>query len=784
MKINNKEGKFIPNSNKSINNSTILLTSNRITNLKENKEYPLDTKDNESKISQDEKININDLSEYYQNNQSFNSTNCSSFIKTESQEYKAEIKDARPYQLKIFKEAKERNSIIYMETGKGKTYVAIMLINNLFYDQYRMKECNEKLKKNKKVVFLVNEVSLIEQQRKVLESNCKLKISLLKGGNSSKFKTKKHFITFWEATDILVIIPTIFIKYCAIGFLRFSEIDMLVFDECHHCDLNHNFNVIMKDFYFFHLGRKEKVPQIIGLTASPCKTKISNNVEIESLISLEKICNNLNCDVVCDDDLLELEDQEDIYISNTSSQQINTEFIEVNRLESANKELLFIVDKLLLETMNVIYKFTESSSIKEYKLDQYLNYIGMKFSSSDFADYNKILQMKMELYIKRKESLVLSVFENFQIKLFLLMENTCIESITELVQDYITNFKKISDTLKKKEGSEDYSTLIKSDFNNIYLLNEFISIFQNCFDAIKDFNYCSHRLIKLTYFLLKQYKDNPEKKTIVFVSNREVAFKLNKYFNEILTKKNYELKSVCVVGVNNKKSDFSVNTKNNHNNLNEEITKFRKGEAKILIGTNAVEEGIDVKECDTVIAFTHVRTPKSYVQMKGRARKAKANFIIFTDDRNKTESDIKNFIEFFNSMKSHFQSEMVGIFKKDEYILLKEKQISEEYYYIVEKTKAKITLNVSTQFMNEIEQELKNLKNNKIEYKCRSFKSTKEGGFDYQYEAKVSSSFFEGDISLQSNIFSNKGLAKSHIDLLIIRMLHEENIINDHFKLN
>ena len=35
----------------------------------------------------------------------------------------------RAYQLEIFKNAKDRNSIIYLETGTGKTVISIMLMN-------------------------------------------------------------------------------------------------------------------------------------------------------------------------------------------------------------------------------------------------------------------------------------------------------------------------------------------------------------------------------------------------------------------------------------------------------------------------------------------------------------------------------------------------------------------------------------------------------------------------------------------------------------------------------
>lgn len=44
-----------------------------------------------------------------------------------------------------------------------------------------------------------------------------------------------------------------------------------------------------------------------------------------------------------------------------------------------------------------------------------------------------------------------------------------------------------------------------------------------------------------------------------------------------------------------------------------------------------VEEGVDVQACSFVVAFDSIRSTKSYVQMKGRARKQNAKFYVFED---------------------------------------------------------------------------------------------------------------------------------------------------------
>ena len=83
------------------------------------------------------------------------------------------------------------------------------------------------------------------------------------------------------------------------GFMHMEEIDLLVFDECHHADQDHAYNLIMRDFFFHEFDPENpfavKRPMVLGLTASPIKQKIERNkvqaTEIEGM--LQNLANNL-----------------------------------------------------------------------------------------------------------------------------------------------------------------------------------------------------------------------------------------------------------------------------------------------------------------------------------------------------------------------------------------------------------------------------------------------------------------------------------------------------------
>lgn len=60
------------------------------------------------------------------------------------------------------------------------------------------------------------------------------------------------------------------------------------------------------------------------------------------------------------------------------------------------------------------------------------------------------------------------------------------------------------------------------------------------------------------------------------------------------------------------------------------LEKFKRNEINLIVTTSVLEEGIDLQECNLVIAYDTPKHYRQYVQTKGRARMANSEFIIMT----------------------------------------------------------------------------------------------------------------------------------------------------------
>lgn len=179
----------------------------------------------------------------------------------------ATIKDPREYQVELFEKAKNENIIAVLDTGSGKTLIAVLLLRHMLDKELEDRAAG---KEPKIAFFLVPSVALVFQQYTVLGCNLDHKIGRMMGG-SGRSETNSMDRAAWtkhiEKDMVVVCTPEILNQALSHSFIRMDQINLLIFDEAHHAKGNHPYAVIIQQFY--RPARSSLRPRIFGMTASP-----------------------------------------------------------------------------------------------------------------------------------------------------------------------------------------------------------------------------------------------------------------------------------------------------------------------------------------------------------------------------------------------------------------------------------------------------------------------------------------------------------------------------------
>ena len=197
---------------------------------------------------------------------------------SDSEESEAfEIEDLKPraYQLELLRQATEKNIIAFLDTGTGKTLIALML----------MKETNGKC------IFLAPVRILVKQQSNAATS-MGISNTIIIGETADKWEYQ-DWQTVLAKVQSLFMTPEVLLNCLRSGYLSLEQFKLIVFDECHHCNGNHPYMKIMIEFYHVALINK---PKVLGLTASPVGH--GNNSQANLKSDLQDLCDILDASFV------------------------------------------------------------------------------------------------------------------------------------------------------------------------------------------------------------------------------------------------------------------------------------------------------------------------------------------------------------------------------------------------------------------------------------------------------------------------------------------------------
>jgi ERCC4-related helicase len=176
----------------------------------------------------------------------------------------------REYQQKIFETCSEKNCLVVLPTGLGKTLIALMLVINRI----------EKFP-SEKVVFLAPTKPLAEQHINYFKKNLPELFGDMQlfTGEIKPEQRKK----IWQTADIIFSTPQCVANDLKKNLYDLKEVSLLIEDEAHRCVKNYDYNFVAKEYI-----KQAKHPRILGLTASP-------GSEPEKI---KNICKNLSIEAV------------------------------------------------------------------------------------------------------------------------------------------------------------------------------------------------------------------------------------------------------------------------------------------------------------------------------------------------------------------------------------------------------------------------------------------------------------------------------------------------------
>lgn len=176
----------------------------------------------------------------------------------------------RKYQQDIFETCKEKNCLVVLPTGIGKTLIALMLS---IYTQKKYP--------GSKTLFLAPTRPLAEQHLNYFKKHLPelfAELTLFTGKTIAK-KRKE----LWEYSDIIFSTPQCIQNDLKNNLYSLEDTSLLIEDECHRCLKNYAYTDVAKAY-----NEQAKNPKVLGLTASPGTDKktikqIAKNLGIESI---------------------------------------------------------------------------------------------------------------------------------------------------------------------------------------------------------------------------------------------------------------------------------------------------------------------------------------------------------------------------------------------------------------------------------------------------------------------------------------------------------------------
>ncbi|GFF41577.1 dicer-like protein 1 [Aspergillus udagawae] len=176
--------------------------------------------------------------------------------------------DPREYQIELFERAKAQNTIAVLDTGSGKTLIAVLLLRHTILNELDNRADG---KPHRVSFFLVDSVTLAYQQAAVLRNNIDQNVAHFFGAMGTDLWDKRTWDEHLQQNMVIVCTAEILHQCLLNSYVKMDQINLLIFDEAHHAKKDHPYARIIRDSYF--KAQSSQRPRVFGMTASPIDTK-------------------------------------------------------------------------------------------------------------------------------------------------------------------------------------------------------------------------------------------------------------------------------------------------------------------------------------------------------------------------------------------------------------------------------------------------------------------------------------------------------------------------------
>ncbi len=487
----------------------------------------------------------------------------------------AQTVNPRAYQLEMCEASLKRNVIVIMDTGSGKTYVAILRI------RAELESCPP----GKFVWVVVPSVELAMQQHKSISTHLPAFQSMILSGADKCDLWSKQWIWDEMLKSIRIVVCTHEILRAALvhGFMSMSQIALLVFDEAHHAVKSHPASKIMQ---FYHRAKIEDRPSILGLTASAMV-----NGETGGLSTLES---NLNA---------------------------------ISRTPKLNRdELLQYVHKPQL--IKLIYQRRDPNTPRS----QALHCLGRTIANLDIEQDPWVKNLRSEAGPHNRKALMTALVSqktHSSNQMKGLYDGACY--IASELGPWAADAY-IDRCIRKLDSGATKSSYLNTldDTEKAYILKKLLEARV----PVADLDWNEHSPLSSKVRTLIDFlhaEESVDFSGLVFVKRRAEVAVLSHLLSVHPQTRKFLIGSFVGASTFSGRK-FNIGDLADVKNQRDSIDLFRKGCKNLIISTNALEEGIDVSVCNVVVCFDKPSNLKSFIQRRGRARKSTSKYVVMFDD--------------------------------------------------------------------------------------------------------------------------------------------------------